>query len=64
MVAGGEGLSVDAVICATGYQRELERLVSHLDVLDHRGVPRFADRAPNDPKTPGPYFAGFPVALS
>jgi cation diffusion facilitator CzcD-associated flavoprotein CzcO len=63
LVDGGK-LAVDAVICATGYRRGLEPLVGHLDVLDERGVPRYADGAPGDPRTPGLCFAGFRVALS
>ena len=30
----------DAVICATGYRRNLEPLVGHLGVLDERGIPK------------------------
>jgi hypothetical protein len=63
LVDGGE-LSVDSMICATGYRRGLEHLVGLLDVLDERGVPRFADGAPGDPQAPGLCFAGFRVALS
>jgi cation diffusion facilitator CzcD-associated flavoprotein CzcO len=64
LVDGGDVLAVDSVICATGYRRGLEHLVGHLDVLDERGVPRFAEGAPGDPQAPGRYFAGFRVALS
>jgi putative flavoprotein involved in K+ transport len=64
VLVGGKELPVDAVICATGYRRGLERLVGHLDVLDDRGVPRFSEGAPCDPGAPGLYFAGFRVALS
>ncbi len=60
----GSELAVDSVICATGYRRGLEQLVGHLDVLNERGAPRFADGAPADPRAPGLYFAGFRVALS
>jgi cation diffusion facilitator CzcD-associated flavoprotein CzcO len=61
---GGQELTVDSIICATGYRRGLEQLVGDLGVLDNRGAPRFADGAPCDPATPGLYFAGFRVALS
>ena len=64
LLVDGTEVPVDAVICATGYRRGLEPLVGHLDVLDDRGVPRFADGAPCDPRAPGLYFAGFRVALS
>jgi putative flavoprotein involved in K+ transport len=63
LITGAE-VPADAVICATGYRRGLERLVGHLDVLDDCGVPKFADGAPCDPALPGLYFAGFRVALS
>jgi len=36
----GTQLHPDALICATGYRRELESMVGHLGVLDERGVPR------------------------
>jgi putative flavoprotein involved in K+ transport len=64
ILTGGDRWPADDVICATGYRRGLEQLVGHLDVLDERGVPRYADGAPADPDTPGLYFAGFRVALS
>jgi len=44
------------VICATGYNRKLEPLVGHLDVLDERGMPRaLAQRA----AAPGMRFVGY-----
>ena len=49
LLVGANELKVDAVICATGYRRGLERLVGDLDVLDVQGVPRFRDGAPCDP---------------
>ena len=64
VLVGGAELPADSVICATGYRRGLEPLVGHLDVLDGRGVPKFTDGAPSDPRAPGLYFAGFKVALS
>ena len=36
----GTPVEPDAVICATGYRRNLEPLVGHLGVLDERGVPK------------------------
>jgi cation diffusion facilitator CzcD-associated flavoprotein CzcO len=35
----GTRLQPDVMICATGYRRRLESLVSHLGVLDEHGVP-------------------------
>jgi putative flavoprotein involved in K+ transport len=64
LLVEGTAVPVDAVICATGYRRGLERLVGHLDVLDDHGVPRCADGAPSDARAPGLYFAGFRPALS
>lgn len=64
ILADTQRVPADAVICATGYRRGLEPLVGHLDVLEERGAPRYADGAPGDPNTPGLYFAGFRVALS
>ena len=64
ILIGGDRAPADDVICATGYRRGLEQLVSHLGVLDERGAPRYADGAPGDPETPGLYFAGFRVSLS
>ena len=44
-LAGGSTVEPDAVICATGYRRGLERLVGGLDVLDEHGRPRADGRA-------------------
>jgi cation diffusion facilitator CzcD-associated flavoprotein CzcO len=52
----GERLEPDAVICATGYSPGLEPLVGHLDVLDHRGMPRAV--GPDAP-VPGLRFIGY-----
>ena len=64
ILANGEHLRADTVICATGYRRGLQKLVGHLGVLDDRGAPRYRDGAPCNPETPGLYFAGFRTALS
>lgn len=45
-LADGTRIDPDAVICATGYRRELEPLVGHLDVLDERGIPRAVGAMP------------------
>ena len=39
VLADGERIEPDAVICATGYRRDLEPLVGHLGVLDANGKP-------------------------
>lgn len=51
----GTRVEPDAVICATGYHRDLERVVGHLGVLDERGRPRVV----GDPVLPGLRFIGF-----
>jgi len=64
LLASGQRLGADAVICATGYRRGLEPLVGHLGVLDARGAPRYNNGVPSDPAARGLYFVGFRVALS
>jgi cation diffusion facilitator CzcD-associated flavoprotein CzcO len=55
-LAGGSRVEPDVVICATGYNRRLEALVGHLDVLDERGMPRaLAQRS----AAPGMRFVGY-----
>jgi flavin-dependent dehydrogenase len=55
-LSGGGRVETDAVICATGYRRGLEKLVGHLDVLDERGVPREVGERP---AAPGMRFIGY-----
>lgn len=59
VLADGERLRPDAVICATGYERGLEEMVGHLGVLRPDGVPTYHDGAPCHPAAPRLYFAGF-----
>ena len=59
VLAGGERVQPDLVICATGYQRGLEPLVGHLGVLDADGIPLHYEGAPEHPAAPRLYFAGF-----
>lgn len=40
VLADGTRVQVDSVIAATGYRTGLNAMVSHLDVLDDRGMPR------------------------
>jgi putative flavoprotein involved in K+ transport len=54
----GERIEPDAVIVATGWQRGLEPLVGHLDVLADNGRPR-VHGAESAPEAPGLYFTGF-----
>jgi hypothetical protein len=55
-LVGGSTIEPDAVICATGYRRGLERLVGELDVLDERGRPRAVGERP---AAPGLRFIGY-----
>ncbi len=64
VLASGDRVAVDTIVCATGYGRGLERLVGHLGVLAADGAPVYRDGAPSHPDTPGLYFAGFLPALS
>ncbi|MFE2045642.1 flavin-containing monooxygenase [Streptomyces sp. NPDC059477] len=63
LLTGGERISPDTVIAATGYTRALEGLIGHLDVLDDRGRPvTHGSRTPRD--APGLYFTGFTNPIS
>jgi hypothetical protein len=55
-LAGEKRIEPDAVICATGYERSLEPLVGHLDVLGERGMPKVL--AP-EPAASGLRFVGY-----
>jgi len=57
LLADGERLRPDVVICATGYRTGLEPLVGHLGVLDRRGRPRFVG-GEGSPACPGLWFVG------
>ena len=58
VICGERRLAVDAVIAATGYRRNLEPLVGHLDVLTPRGRPVI--HAPRDSQAaPNLFFIGF-----
>ncbi|MER7514928.1 NAD(P)/FAD-dependent oxidoreductase [Streptomyces sp. NPDC126499] len=63
VLADGSRITPDAVIAATGYDRALEPLVGHLDVLDAAGRP--VARGARCPRTaPGLYFTGFTNPIS
>ncbi|MFD4221882.1 flavin-containing monooxygenase [Streptomyces griseus] len=63
VLADGTRLAPDTVIAATGYDRALEPLLGHLDVLDGRGRPVVhGSRSPK--QAPGLYFTGFTNPIS
>ncbi|MEV7714063.1 NAD(P)/FAD-dependent oxidoreductase [Streptomyces sp. NPDC088270] len=63
VLADGDRITPDAVIAATGYRRQLEGLVGHLDVLDARGRP-VVHGARTPKHAPGLYFTGFTNPIS
>jgi putative flavoprotein involved in K+ transport len=63
LLADGSRVDPDVVIAATGYQRGLEPLVGHLDVLDERGMPVVHGRRQHV-AAPGLFFTGFRAELS
>ncbi|WP_338684088.1 NAD(P)/FAD-dependent oxidoreductase [Streptomyces acidiscabies] len=63
LLAGGRRVQVDAVVAATGYSRELEGLVGHLDVLDESGRP-VVNGARSPRNAAGLYFTGFVTPIS
>ncbi|MFI1223013.1 MULTISPECIES: flavin-containing monooxygenase [unclassified Streptomyces] len=63
VLTDGTRLTPDAVITATGYDRALEPLLGHLDVLDGQGRPvTHGGRSPK--QAPGLYFTGFTNPIS
>jgi putative flavoprotein involved in K+ transport len=63
LLADGRRVSVDAVICATGFVPALEPLVGHLGVLGADGLPRVRG-GQTHPDAPGLHFVGITVELS
>ncbi len=63
VLAGGETITPEVVIAATGYRRGLEPLVGHLGVLDGRGRPLVHGRDTH-PAAPGLYFTGYTNPIS
>jgi putative flavoprotein involved in K+ transport len=57
-LADGRAVRPEVVIAATGYARDLERLVGHLDVLTPNGCP-VVDGTRSPPGAAGLYFIGF-----
>jgi cation diffusion facilitator CzcD-associated flavoprotein CzcO len=55
-LADGARIEPDALICATGYQRGLESLIGHLEVLDESGKPAAVG---TEPAAPGLRFVGY-----
>lgn len=68
VLADGARLRPDAVIAATGYERNLPRLLGHLGLLDEHGFPTFEGeslRAPRQhPNAPGLFFNGYYTTAS
>ena len=62
ILSDGSHVTVDAVIAATGYRRDLEPLVGHLGVLEPSGRPA-VHGAGTHPAAPGLYFIGFTNAF-
>lgn len=63
VLADGKRLRPDAVIAATGFDRGLEEIVGHLDVLGKHGRP--VVRGPvTHPNAPNMYFIGFANPIS
>ena len=58
VLVNGDRLQPDAVICATGYRRGLERMVGHLGVVDDRGLPRGAPTI-EVASAPNLFFVGY-----
>jgi len=63
LLADAAPIRPDVVIAATGYTRDLEHLVGHLGVLDHRGQPTI-HAAQSHPAAPNLYFTGFTTPIS
>lgn len=63
LLEGGEEITPDAVIAATGYRQGLEKLVGHLGVLDGRGRP-LAHGGHTAPDAAGLYFTGYTNPIS
>jgi putative flavoprotein involved in K+ transport len=63
VLAGRARIAPDAVILATGFERGLDRLVGHLDVLDDRGRPLVRGACTHE-NAPGLYFTGYTDPIS
>jgi putative flavoprotein involved in K+ transport len=61
VLAGGKRLRPEVVIAATGYERNLPRLVGHLGILDKHGVAAMDGRQVRGehPAAPGLFFTGY-----
>lgn len=62
-LADGSTVAVDVIVAATGYRPGLEPLVSHLDMLDSRGLPLVTGGRAL-PHAPGLHFVGITVELT
>ncbi|MGH2691642.1 MAG: flavin-containing monooxygenase [Actinomycetota bacterium] len=63
ILADGERLRPDAVIAATGFERGLEEVVGHLEVLGKHGRPVVRGHVTH-PDAPDMYFIGFANPIS
>lgn len=63
VLADGARVTPEVIICATGYHTGLDRLVGHLDVLDHGGWPDLA-RGGEHPAALGLYFNGYWASMT
>jgi putative flavoprotein involved in K+ transport len=61
VLADGERVQPQVVIAATGYERNLPRLVGHLGILDEHGVPAVDGEQVRGehPAAPGLFFTGY-----
>jgi len=61
VLADGEHLRPDVVIAATGYERNLPRVVGHLGILDQHGVAALDGKQVRGehPAAPGLFFTGY-----
>lgn len=57
VLADGQRVQPDVVICATGYRPGLEGMLGHLGVLDDKGIPRAREDAVRD-RLRGLWFSG------
>lgn len=64
VLAGGSRIQPQAVVCATGYRRGLERLVGHVGVVDEFGLPRGWPTVEVTPEAPNLFFVGYTAKVS
>jgi putative flavoprotein involved in K+ transport len=62
VLTDGGRIELDAVIAATGFRTDLERLVGHLDLLDNQGRPLVGD-VDEPSAAAGLHFVGYEITL-